>query len=124
MKKKIESKKGPQSVGPYSPGIIANNIIFLSGQLGMDTDGNIVSDDIVEQTQYVFKNIGILLNEVGLDYSHIVKTTVYLTDMNDFSKVNEEYEKYFEKIYPARSCIEISRLPKGGKVEIECIACY
>ena len=83
-----------------------------------------ILDDIVEQTQYVFKNIGILLNEVGLDYSHIVKTTVYLTDMNDFSKVNEEYEKYFKKIYPARSCIEISRLPKGGKVEIECIACY
>ncbi len=119
---KIESEKGPAALGPYSAGIATEQFVFLSGQLGMDQSGNLVSDDVSLQTSQALKNVGLLLNEVGLKYSNVVKTTVFIQDMNDFSKVNEEYAKYFDGICPARSCVEVSKLPKGAKVEIECIA--
>ena len=83
---------------------------------------NLVSEDVVEQTQKAFENIGVLLEASGLTYDDIVKTTVLLDDMNDFAKVNEEYAKYFDGIYPARSCFEVAKLPKSAKVEIECVA--
>ncbi len=88
----------------------------------MNTEGNLVSEDVVEQTRKVFENIGVLLEASGLTYDDIVKTTVLLDDMKDFAKVNEEYAKYFDGIYPARSCFEVAALPKNAKVEIECIA--
>ncbi len=118
---KISSEKMAPTLGPYSAGIATEQYVFLSGQLGMDESGNLVSDDVVEQTSQALKNIGLLLNEVGLKYSNIVKTTVFIKDMNDFSKVNEEYAKYFDGVCPARSCVEVSKLPKDAKVEIECI---
>lgn len=118
---KFESEKGPKAIGPYSPAVKLGDFVFLSGQLGMDAEGNLVSDDVVEQTKKAMDNIGYLLEEMGLGYRHIVKTTVFVSDLNDFSKVNEVYGTYFEGVYPARSCVEVSRLPKDAKVEIECM---
>ena len=97
-------------------------MVFLSGQLGADTKGNLVSEDVVAQTQKAFENIGILLEASDLTYDDIVKTTVLLDDMNDFAKMNEEYVKYFNEPFPARSCFEVAKSPKNAKVEIECIA--
>lgn len=122
MKQQISSAKAPKALGPYSAGVATEELVFLSGQLGADTDGNLVSEDVVEQTQKAFEIIGVLLEASGLTYDDIVKTTVLLADMNDFSKVNEEYAKYFNGIFPARSCFEVAKLPKNAKVEIECIA--
>ena len=122
MKQQISSAKAPKALGPYSAGVATEELVFLSGQLGADTDGNLVSEDVVEQTQKTFENIGVLLEASGLTYDDIVKTTVLLADMNDFSKVNEEYARYFNGIFPARSCFEVAKLPKNAKVEIECIA--
>ena len=122
MKQQISSTKAPKALGPYSAGVATEELVFLSGQLGADMDGNLVSEDVVEQTQKAFENIGVLLEASGLTYDDIVKTTVLLADMNDFSKVNEEYAKYFNGIFPARSCFEVAKLPKNAKVEIECIA--
>ena len=122
MKQQISSAKAPKALGPYSAGVATEELVFLSGQLGADTDGNLVSEDVVEQTQKAFENIGVLLEASGLTYDDIVKTTVLLADMNDFSKVNEEYARYFNGIFPAKSCFEVAKLPKNAKVEIECIA--
>lgn len=97
-------------------------MVFLPGQLGADTKGNLVSEDVVGQAKKAFENMGVLLEASGLTYDDIVKTTVLLSDMNDFVKVNEEYAKYFNEPFPARSCFEVAKLPKNAKVEIECIA--
>ena len=121
MKQQISSTKGPKALGPYSAGIASEGLVFLSGQLGVNTEGNLVSEDVVEQTQKAFENIGVLLEASGLTYD-IVKTTVLLDDMNDFAKVNEEYAKYFTEPFPARRCFEVAKLPKNAQVEIECIA--
>lgn len=122
MKQQISSAKAPKALGPYSAGIATEELVFLSGQLGADTKGNLVSEDVVGQAKKAFENIGVLLEVSGLTYDDIVKTTVFLSDMNDFAKVNEEYAKYFNKPFPARSCFEVAKLPKNAKVEIECIA--
>lgn len=123
MKHQISSAKAPKALGPYSAGVATEGLVFLSGQLGMNTEGNLVSEDVAEQAQKkTFENIGVLLEASGLTYDDIVKTTVLLNDMKDFAKVNEEYAKYFDGIYPARSCFEVAKLPKNAKVEIECIA--
>lgn len=119
---KIESANAPKAIGPYSPAVKLGDFVYLSGQLGMNAEGVLVSDDVVEQTHQSMKNIGSLLAEMGLSYRHIVKTTVFVADLNDFGKVNEVYGSYFnEGVYPARSCVEVSRLPKDAKVEIECM---
>ena len=122
MKQQISSAKAPKALGSYSAGVATEVLVFLSGQLGMNTEGNLVSEDVAEQTQKAFENIGVLLEASDLTYDDIVKTTVLLNDMKDFAKVNEEYAKYFDGIYPARSCFEVAKLPKNAKVEIECIA--
>lgn len=122
MKQQISSAKAPKALGPYSAGITTEELVFLSRQLGADTKGNLVSEDVVGQTKKAFENIGVLLEASDLTYDDIVKTTVLLSDMNDFAKVNEEYAKYFNEPFPARSCFEVAKLPKNAKVEIECIA--
>lgn len=120
---KIESKNTPKAIGPYSPAVKLGDFVYLSGQLGMSVDGELVSEDVVEQTHQAMKNMGSLLAEMGLSYRHVVKTTVFVKDLNDFAKVNEVYGSYFnEGTYPARSCVEVARLPKDAKVEIECMA--
>lgn len=122
MKQPISSAKAPKALGPYSAGIVTEGLVFLSGQLGADTKGNLVSEDVVGQAKKAFENMGVLLEASGLTYDDIVKTTVLLSDMNDFVKVNEEYAKYFNEPFPARSCFEVAKLPKNAKVEIVCIA--
>lgn len=119
--KKIQTDKAAQAVGPYSQGIDSGDTIYLSGQLGLDADGE-MQDGVVAQAHQSLKNIEILLAEVGLDFTNIVKTLVLLDDMNDFKAVNEVYAQYFKEPYPARSAFAVKGLPLGGLVEIEIIA--
>lgn len=119
--KKIQTDKAAQAVGPYSQGIDSGDTIYLSGQLGLNADGE-MQDGVVAQTHQSLKNIEILLAEVGLDFTNIVKTLVLLDDMNDFKAVNEVYAQYFKEPYPARSAFAVKGLPLGGLVEIEIIA--
>jgi len=124
MKKVISSNKAPKAIGPYSQAILCSGeLLFVSGQLALGSDGNLVSDDVVIQAEEALKNLGAILKEAGCDYSSVVKTTVYLADINDFGKVNEVYAEYFEKECPARAAFEVANLPKGAKVEIEAVAC-
>ena len=125
MKKIVKTNKAPKAIGPYSQGIIAGNFMFISGQIAIDPDTNeMVTGTIEEETEQVLKNIGAILNEAGLTYENVVKTTVYLTDLNDFVKMNEVYAKFFKTNPPARAAIQVSKLPKGAKIEIEAIACF
>ncbi len=123
MKKAITTHQAPAAIGPYSQGISAGNIVFLSGQLGIDpSTGNFVSEDVKEQTRQVFRNIEAILQQAGLSFHEVVKTTVFLADMNDFAAMNEIYAGYFKEPYPARSTVAVKTLPRNGLVEIEVIA--
>ncbi|MFI5359097.1 MAG: RidA family protein [Halanaerobiales bacterium] len=118
----INTEKSPQAIGPYSQGIISGNLIFVSGQIPLDADGKLVSDDIQEQTRQCLRNISHILEEAGSSLEKVIKTTIYLVDMDDFARVNEVYAGFFTEPYPARSCVEVSRLPRDVKIEIEVIA--
>ncbi len=121
--KSIETASAPKPVGPYSQAIFADTFLFCSGQVAIDPKTNeVLRGSISEQTKQVMENIHFVLKEAGLDFSNVVKSTIFLTDMNDFSQVNEIYSKYFKVPYPARSTIAVSALPKGVDVEIEVIA--
>jgi 2-iminobutanoate/2-iminopropanoate deaminase len=124
MKKVISTKNAPAAIGPYSQGIMVGNMLFISGQIPVDpASGQIVSGDIREQTRQVMKNVSAILNEAGMTLENVVKTTIFLKDMNKFSDVNEVYKSFFnEREYPARSTIEVARLPKDVLIEIEAIA--
>jgi len=122
MKQIINTPNAPQAIGPYSQGVKAGNLIFFSGQIPLGLDGNIVGSDVLTQTKQVLKNIDALLASQNLTAENVIKATVFLKDMNDFSTVNGEYAKFFIVNPPARSCIEVSRLPKDVLVEIEIIA--
>ena len=123
MKRIVKTNKAPQAIGPYSQGVIAGNFLFISGQIAIDPDKNeMISGTIEEQAEQVLNNIGAILNEAGLTYDNVVKTTVYLTDLNDFGKMNEVYSRFFKNNPPARAAIQVSKLPKGAKIEIEAIA--
>ncbi len=118
----IQTAKAPAAIGPYSQAIRVNGFVYTSGQLGLDPETGELKDGVQEQTHQAFKNIQAILEEEGLDLNHIVKTTVFLNDMNDFAAVNEVYATYFSGSFPARSAVEVARLPKDGLVEIEAIA--
>lgn len=118
----VSTAKAPSAIGPYSQAVKTGNMIFLSGQIALNTDGQIVSDDVEQQTIQVMKNIGAILDAVALNYSAICKTTIFLTDMNDFARVNTAYASFFEGNFPARETVEVSRLPKDVRVEISVIA--
>ncbi|WP_319403988.1 RidA family protein [uncultured Anaeromusa sp.] len=123
MKKVIFTKEAPGAIGPYSQAIEANGFVFVSGQTPLSpSTGEIVSDDVKEQTKQSLDNVKTILQARGLDVDHIVKTTIFLKDMNDFKVVNEVYANAFSGSYPARSCVEVARLPKDVRVEIEAIA--
>jgi len=123
MKKVIATTGAPAAIGPYSQGIEIGGIVFTSGQIPLDpSTGAIVSSDIVEQTRQCLKNVGAVLSQAGLGMDAIVKTTVFLKDMNDFAAMNAEYAKFFPGDPPARSAVEVARLPKDVLVEIEAIA--
>ncbi len=113
----------PKAIGPYSAYRSGDGLMFCSGQIPINpASGEIESSDIKEQATQALKNIGGLLAEAGLDYSNVIKTTVFLTDINDFAAVNEIYASFFKEPYPARSAIAVAALPKGAKIEIEVIA--
>ena len=123
MKKVINTEKAPAAIGPYSQGIMFGDLLFLSGQLGIDpATGEFPSNDVEEQCEQSFRNIQALLTEAGLSFSNVIKCTVFLADMADFAKVNAIYAKYFQAPYPARSAFAVAQLPKAAKVEIEVIA--
>lgn len=119
----INTKKAPAAIGPYSQGIIAGNLVFTSGQLPIDpSTGELVTDDIKLATKVSLENVKAILEEAGSSIEKVIKVTVYVTNMDDFSKINEVYAEYFTKHKPARSLVEVSQLPKSGLIEIEAIA--
>ena len=120
--KAIKPSNGPVAIGPYSPAIKITDFVYLSGQLPVDPLTNeIVTGGIKQQTHQVMQNIITILEEMGLETRHVVKTTVFLQDMSMFSDMNEVYAEYFDEPYPARSCIQVAALPKQALVEIECL---
>lgn len=122
-KKAVGSADAPKAIGPYSQAIIANGFIFTAGQVGADPKtGSLVEGGIVEQTEQVLKNIEAVLKASGSSLDDVVKTTVFLADINDFSKMNEVYAKWFKTPFPARSTVQAARLPRDAKIEIETIA--
>lgn len=124
MKRKIiYTKNAPEPIGPYSQAVQSGNTYYFSGQIAIDpATGTMHDTDVVSQTKQVMANIGALLKEAGLSYESIVKTSIFLIDMNDFPKVNEVYASYFNANFPARETVEVSRLPKDALVEISIIA--
>ena len=122
MKKIISTSKAPAAIGPYSQAIELNGTLFVSGQLPVNpTNGN-MPESVEEQTQQSMENIGAILEEAGLTFDDVVKTTVLLADISDFAAMNGEYGKYFINTKPARACFQVAALPKGAKVEIEAVA--
>ena len=119
--KAVSTDKAPKALGPYSHATVVNDLVFTSGQIPLTLDGNIVSDDVQEQTKQVLENLTVVLQEAGSDLDSVVKATIFISDMNNFQKINEIYGDYFGKYQPARSCVEVARLPKDVKVEIELI---
>ncbi len=122
MKKIIKTDKAPEAIGTYSQGVEYNNVIFFSGQIGLNPDNMQLQEGFENQLKQILDNIDGLLESVNLTRGHIIKTTIFLTDLNMFSKVNDAYKSYFKEPYPARSCVEVSKLPKECLVEIEVIA--
>ena len=121
----IETKFAPKPVGPYNQAVLVENWLYCSGQIALDpSTGAMIGDgNIEEEAKQVLKNLMAVIEAAGGNSSNVIRTTIYLTDLNDFSKVNEIYaETFCEKVSPARACVEVSSLPKGGKIEIDCIA--
>jgi len=123
MKKQVQTDKAPKAIGPYSQGIIANGFVFCSGQIPIDpATGSLISGTIEDETRQVLKNLGAVLEAAGSSYDDVVKTTVFLQDMNDFARMNAVYAEFFRAPGPARATVQAARLPKDVKVEIEAIA--
>ncbi len=121
--KTISTPNAPAAIGPYSQGNIVGGLLFASGQIALDpASGELVGTTIEEQTAQVMKNVGALLAEAGTDFDHVVKTTCFLNDMDDFAAFNAEYAKSFGDVRPARSAVAVEKLPKGALVEVEVIA--
>lgn len=118
----INTVEAPAAIGPYSQGITVNNLFYSSGQIPLTAEGELIGGDVKEQTHQVFKNLQAVLKEAGASLESVVKTTVFIKDMNDFGLLNEVYGEYFHTHKPARSCVEVARLPKDVLVEIEVIA--
>lgn len=119
----IRTERAPPAIGPYSQGIKAGQLIFTSGQLPMDpTTGNLVDGGIEEQAERALENMKAVLESVGASIKNAVKVTVFLKDMGDFASMNQVYSKYFSEDPPARSCVQVARLPKDVKIEIEAVA--
>ena len=119
----IHTDNAPAAIGPYSQAIKAGNLLFISGQVPfVPATGEIVEGDVKAQTAQSLKNLQAILKEAGADFSNVVKTTVFIKDMNEFAQVNEVYAEYFGDNKPARACVEVARLPRDVKVEIELIA--
>ena len=123
MKEIVSTENAPGAIGPYSQAIKANGMLFCSGQIPIDpATGEFVEGGVAEQTEQVFKNLVAVLNAGGTSLEGVVKTTVFLADMNDFAAMNEVYGRYFDTNKPARATVQAARLPRDARVEIECIA--
>lgn len=123
MKDIVQTDRAPQAIGPYSQAIKAGDLLFASGQIPIDPrSGQFVEGGIVEQTEQVLQNLSAVLEAAGSSLDRVVKTTVFLADMNEFSAMNEVYGKYFSSRPPARATVQAARLPRDARVEIECIA--
>ena len=122
-KKPVETKDAPQAIGPYSQAIVTDGLLFCSGQIPLDPKtGDLVAGDIEHQAVRVLENLSGVVRAAGSDLSQVIKTTIFLTDLSHFAKVNEIYGRYFSKPFPARSTIQVVALPKGAAIEIEIIA--
>lgn len=125
MKHIVVANEAPKAIGPYSHAVKAGNLVFVSGQIGLDPQtGTLVSDCVEEQARQAFLNLGSVLTAAGMDYSNVTKTTVFLKCLDDFAAVNAIYAEFFPTCYPARSCVEVSRLPKDALIEVEAIAAH
>ncbi|GAB1158751.1 MULTISPECIES: RidA family protein [Paenibacillus] len=122
MKKPISTDQAPGAIGPYSQAVAAGDFVYTSGQLGLNPQTGEFGADVQEQTRLSLSNVKAILEAAGTSMDKVVKTTVFLKDMNDFVPVNEVYSTFFEQPYPARSAVEVARLPKDALVEIEVIA--
>jgi 2-iminobutanoate/2-iminopropanoate deaminase len=119
----INSKNAPAPIGPYSQAVKSNGTLYVSGQIAIDpVSGNMVLGDIVKETQQVMKNLKAILTESGMDFSNVVKCSIFVKDLNNFATINSVYGEYFTSEPPARETVEVSRLPKDVNVEISCIA--
>jgi len=122
MKKQVNTSSAPAAIGPYSQGVIAGNLLFVSGQIPINPmDGSLVSDSLESQANQVFQNLRAIIQEAGTSFEHVLKLTIYLTDLENFAAVNQVMEGYFNEPYPARATVEVSRLPKDVEVEIDAI---
>jgi 2-iminobutanoate/2-iminopropanoate deaminase len=119
MKKSISTGDAPSAIGPYSQATLYGNLIFTSGQIALKPDGTLLNGDVKEQTKLVLTNLANVLKEAGSSLDNTIKTTIFLADMDDFLEVNAIYATFFTKPYPSRSTVEVKRLPKDVKVEIE-----
>lgn len=123
MKTIISTDKAPQAIGPYSQAVEVNGIIYTSGMIPINpADGTLITGSVEEQAEQALKNLKALVEESGSSMEQVIKTTVFIKDMNDFAKINEVYARYFTDNYPSRSCVEVARLPKDVLIEIEAIA--
>jgi 2-iminobutanoate/2-iminopropanoate deaminase len=123
MRDRIQTDHAPKAIGPYSQAITANGFVFASGQIALDPKSmQIVEGGIIEQTERVMNNLKAVLEAAGSSFDRVVKTTVFLIDMNDFAEMNKVYGRFFGEVPPARSTVEVSRLPRGVRVEIDVIA--
>ncbi|MGZ4159670.1 MAG: 2-iminobutanoate/2-iminopropanoate deaminase [Neobacillus sp.] len=120
--KSVQTNQAPAAIGPYSQGIIVNNLFYSSGQIPLTAEGVMVNGDILEQTHQVFNNLKAVLLAAGATFETVVKATVFIKSMDDFAAVNEVYGEYFSTHKPARSCVEVARLPKDALIEIEVVA--
>jgi 2-iminobutanoate/2-iminopropanoate deaminase len=125
VKQSISSDGAPKAIGPYSPAVRAGQLLFVSGQVPIDpATGEMVAGDIAAQTRRVLDNIGALLTAAGRSFGDVVRTTVFLADMSDFGAMNQVYGQYFSQPFPARATVQVARLPKDSRVEIDVIATY
>jgi len=122
MKQKVETDKAPKAVGPYSQAIVNGNLIFTSGQIHLTPDGKLLDGTIEELTHQVMKNLKNVLEKAGVTFNEVVKTTIYVTDMSVYGKINQVYGSYLKDPYPARETVCVKELPLGAKVEISMIA--
>jgi 2-iminobutanoate/2-iminopropanoate deaminase len=120
--KAVQTNQAPAAIGPYSQGIIVNNMFFSSGQIPLTAEGSMVTGDIKEQTHQIFQNLKAVLSAAGASLETVVKATVFIKNMDEFAQVNEVYGEYFSSHKPARSCVEVARLPKDALIEIEVVA--
>lgn len=120
-KKQVHTDMAPAAIGPYSQAIDLGSLVFTSGQIPVAPDGS-VSDDVAEQTRQCLENLSAVLEAAGSSMEHVIKTTVFITDMDQFGTINQVYAEFFAQPYPARSCVQVAKLPKGVSVEIEAVA--